>query len=138
MTPFISTHRVEFCDTDMAGIAHFTAFFRYMEAAEHAFLRSRGLSVVQEEGGPAGAHISWPRVAASCDYKSPARFGDLLEIEVRLEKLGEKSAVWQHLIRCGGRELAVGQMTSVCCRIVPGQRPASIVIPPDLRAKLEA
>ena len=42
---------VEFSDTDMAGIAHFSAFFRYMESAEHALLRSLGLSVFQKLDG---------------------------------------------------------------------------------------
>ena len=31
---------VEFADTDMAGIVHFSRYFRYVEEAEHAFLRS--------------------------------------------------------------------------------------------------
>ena len=45
MTPFTTTRRVEFGDTDMAGIMHFANFFRFMEAAEPDFLRSLGLSV---------------------------------------------------------------------------------------------
>ena len=46
--PFRTTRRVEFADTDMAGIVHFANFFRYMEAAEVEFLRARGLSVKLE------------------------------------------------------------------------------------------
>ena len=42
---FRCRQRVEFADTDMAGIVHFSNFFRYMERAEHEFLRSLGLSV---------------------------------------------------------------------------------------------
>ena len=74
---FRTTRLVEFGDTDMAGIVHFARFFEYMEAAEHALLRSLGLSVVMDwEGEP----ISFPRVSASCDYFRPARFEDLLTI----------------------------------------------------------
>ena len=40
--------RVEFSETDMAGIIHYSAYFQYMEEAEHEFLRSLGLSVVLE------------------------------------------------------------------------------------------
>ena len=36
---------VEFSDTDMAGIVHHAVYYRYMEAAEHAFFRSLGLTV---------------------------------------------------------------------------------------------
>ena len=63
--------QVEFADTDMAGIVHFTRFFHYMEVAEHAFLRSLGLSVRQEIDGRI---VSWPRLAAECSYKAPLRF----------------------------------------------------------------
>ena len=40
--PFRTRRRVEFADTDMAGIAHFANFFRWMEAAEVDYLASRG------------------------------------------------------------------------------------------------
>jgi YbgC/YbaW family acyl-CoA thioester hydrolase len=44
-------HRVEFTDTDMAGIVHFSSFFRYMEVTEHAFFRSLGFSIVMQHEG---------------------------------------------------------------------------------------
>ena len=50
--PFRTTRRVEFHDTDMAGMVHFANFFRYMESAEVEYWRFRGLSVMirqQEE-----------------------------------------------------------------------------------------
>ena len=42
---FTHQRQVEFAETDMAGIVHFANFFRWMESAEHAFLRSLGHSV---------------------------------------------------------------------------------------------
>ena len=42
---FKMIHRVEFADTDMAGIIHFASYFRYMEVTEHAFFRSLGFSI---------------------------------------------------------------------------------------------
>ena len=62
---FTTTRRVEFGDTDMAGIMHFASFFVYMESAEHELYRSLGMSIhsiVEDE------HISFPRVSARCDY----------------------------------------------------------------------
>ena len=44
-TGFVYHRRVTFAETDMAGIVHFSNFYRYMEEAEHAFLRSRGLRI---------------------------------------------------------------------------------------------
>ncbi len=49
-----TTRRVEFRDTDAAGIVHFSAFFFYMESVEHEFLRQLGLSVHATGGSGAG------------------------------------------------------------------------------------
>jgi YbgC/YbaW family acyl-CoA thioester hydrolase len=130
---FRTTRRVEFGDTDMAGIVHFANFFRYMEAAETAFLRSLGGSVKLDwEGQP----IGFPRVSASCDYFQPAFFEDVLDIDVRVEKVGRKSVTYSFEFSRDGMLLAKGQVTSVCCK--PGTRPIeSVEIPPTFRALLE-
>src|SRR5438067_10915124 len=86
-----TTRRVEFADTDMAGIVHFANFFRWMESAEVEFLRSRGLSVAVQQHEH---KLSFPRVAASCDYLKPARFEDVLEIVVTLRRLGSRSVTY--------------------------------------------
>ncbi len=91
MPPFRTKRRVEFGDTDMAGIVHFSNFFRFMEAAECEFLRARGLSVKLEWEGQA---LGFPRVSASCDYLSPARFEDVLDIAVTIERVGRKSVTF--------------------------------------------
>src|SRR5215475_10720694 len=85
---FRTARRVEFGDTDMAGIVHFARFFSFMEAAEQAFLRSLGLSVVMDWEGE---RISFPRVSASCDFLHPVRFEDVLTISVSIRKIGSKS-----------------------------------------------
>jgi YbgC/YbaW family acyl-CoA thioester hydrolase len=82
---FVVRRAVEFCETDMAGILHFSNFFRFMEAAEHAYLRACGLNVIMTWQGET---VTFPRVSASCDYVKPARFQDVLDIEVRVEKIG--------------------------------------------------
>ena len=85
---FKMSRRVEFADTDMAGIAHFANFFRYMEATEHEFFRSLGLSLHSD--GPEGMS-GWVRVKASCDYRMPARYQELLEIALSVvEKTSRK------------------------------------------------
>jgi 4-hydroxybenzoyl-CoA thioesterase/acyl-CoA thioester hydrolase len=131
---FQTTRRVEFCDTDAAGIVHFARFFIYMETAEHEMLRSLGLSVMQPDGEH---HISWPRVSVTCDFQRPARFDDMLTIEVAVASIGEKSVTYNFRLLLGDQLLATGKTTAVCCRIVKGQPPQSIIIPPDIRAKLE-
>lgn len=73
---FKTRRRIEFVDTDMAGIVHFSNYFRFMESVEHEFFTSLGLRLHGEENG---RMFGWARVHASCDYLSPARYLDELE-----------------------------------------------------------
>lgn len=132
-TAFHTTRRVEFGDTDMAGIMHFSNFFRFMEVAETDFLTARGLNVAWETDGE---RFGFPRVSAACDYAKPARFGDVLTITVTVEKVGRKSVSYRYDFTCGADSIAVGRMTAVFVRKTPAGM-ESAEIPDDLRAKLE-
>lgn len=123
---FTTTRRVEFRDTDAAGIMHFSVFFTAMESAECEFLRSRGLGVVMPD---AVGEIAFPRVSAKCDYQSPVRFNDEYQIDVRIVRIGSKSVTYEFTFTHGGRDVAKGEMTSVCCRFAPDGQPTSIPIP---------
>jgi len=123
---FQYNRRVEFCETDAAGIAHFSAYFQYMEQAEHAFLRHIGTSVIAEDEG---GTISWPRVNAYCDYTDPVSFEDVLDVIVRIERLGTKSVTYTFDFRLRETRVATGKMTAVCSRIAHGKPPASMPIP---------
>jgi acyl-CoA thioester hydrolase len=133
-TPFRTTRRIEFADTDMAGIVHFANFFRFMEAAEVEFLRSRGLSVKMVWEGLA---IGFPRVSASCDFVRPARFEDLLDVTVALDQVGRKSVTYAFEFSLHGEVIARGKVTSVCCRVEEGRRLESMEIPAGIRERLE-
>jgi len=129
---FRTTRRIEFRDTDAAGIAHFSVFFLVMEQVEHEFLRSVGLSVLtSDDQGP----ISWPRVGAQCDYQGPVHFEDVLDIELHVARLGEKSISYEFSFSHEGRDIAVGKLTAVCCRMEPSGAKA-IAIPDWIRSKL--
>jgi acyl-CoA thioester hydrolase len=131
--PFRTSRRVEFADTDLAGIAHFANFFRYMESAEVDFLHALGLSVRLDLDGQ---RLGFPRVSASCDYLRPVTFEDVLEIEVRLDKLGRKSVTFAFDFHCRGQVVARGRTTSVCCRVGPEHQLEAIEVPAALRERL--
>jgi YbgC/YbaW family acyl-CoA thioester hydrolase len=133
--PFHTTRRIEFADTDMAGIVHFANFFRFMEAAEVEFLRSRGLTVAMIWEGQ---RIGLPRVSASCDFLSPATFQDVLDIVVRVQSIGKKSITYSFEFSKDGKPVAKGQVTSVCCKVAGDHRLESMELPASFRAKLEA
>ncbi len=135
MKPFRTRRRVEFVDTDMVGIVHFSNFFRYMESAEVDFLHSLGLSVKMEAGGLA---LGFPRVAASCDYVKPAKFEDVLDVDVTIKNLGRKSVTYGFEFSRGGEAIARGQITAVCVRVADDRSFVSVEIPDEIRRLLSA
>ena len=124
---FIYRRRVEFCETDLAGIVHFANFYRYMEQAEHAFLHSLGLSIIDHM--PDGSTIGWPRVSAKCRFEAPAHYYDELEVRLRVARKGVKSLTYEVEIHRGKTRLATGEMKTVCCTVRPGKPLQSIELP---------
>ena len=118
--------RIEFADTDMAGIVHFARFFVFMETAEHEFLRALGTPIHFEHEG---SEVGWPRVAASCEYKSPARLGDELDIHLRVKRKGRRAMTYGVSFSCDGRLVAEGEISSIFCALPwksPGGEPGAI------------
>ena len=115
---FTLSHRVEFAETDMAGIVHFANYFRMMENAEHAFFRSLGFTV---HGHEAGTTIGWPRVNARCEFLKPLRFEEVVDIqllvtEVRARSIRYAFRFWKN--EDGQRiEAARGSVTAVCATV---------------------
>jgi YbgC/YbaW family acyl-CoA thioester hydrolase len=123
---FKLVRRVEFSDTDTAGIVHHSVYFRYMEAAEHAFFRSLGFSVFPHKAGP---RVGWPRVHCECDFSGPLRFEDEVEIHLLVARKKSKSLAYQfRLHRLNGSErceVARGSMVVVCVKESGGRMQAT-------------
>lgn len=127
--------KVEYVDTDMSGIVHFSRFLVFMENAEHAFLKAAGTGVQWRDAE--GREIGWPRVAVSCDYLSPARFGDELEIRVRVLRKGTRSLTYGVEIQRAGSTLARGKMTCACCVLNDPSGIKAIPIPEEIASRIE-
>jgi YbgC/YbaW family acyl-CoA thioester hydrolase len=132
MKDFSITHRVQFSETDMAGVVHFSNYFRWMEMVEHAFFRSLGLSVMMTHEA---VDIGWPRVACSCEFRKPARFEDEITMKLRVTKVGGKSLSYDVDFYKGEELLAQGKLTSVCVAHNEGKFEA-IAIPAAVREQL--
>ncbi|WP_437203113.1 acyl-CoA thioesterase [Planctomicrobium sp. SH664] len=113
MSEFVSRRRVEFAQTDMAGIVHFSNYYKWMEEVEHDYFRSIGLSILQKQGD--GTYVGWPRVSASCHFESPLRYGDEFELRLRVERIGVKSLTFSIEFWRSGQRVSYGRMKSVCC-----------------------
>ena len=134
---FSYERRVEFCETDAAGIAHFSSLIIYMEQAEHALLRSLGLSVasyntILGDEAESASKISWPRVKVECEFLSPAKFEDMISVKTSIALLGSTSITYQHQLSLGSTLIAQGKITSVCCSKANGSL-SSTKIPPQVR-----
>jgi YbgC/YbaW family acyl-CoA thioester hydrolase len=131
-TGFHYSRRVQFSETDLAGIAHFSAYFRFMEEAEHALWRAAGLSI-----GAGEKNGGWPRVSAAFDYKSPLRFEDEFDVVVRIAEITRRSIRYGFTITRGDTLVGTGTMTAVCTRKEDGQLRA-VDLPADVVARLRA
>jgi len=134
MSHYTQPMTVEYAHTDMAGIVHFSEFFKYMEAAEHRFFRSMGLSINAEIDG---RHISWPRIACSFEYHQPLRFEDQFVMNLTIEKIGNSSVTYKCDVLLDGELMATGQTTSVCCEVTPGKPLGKVPIPDSIRTAFE-
>ena len=133
-----AVRRVEFCETDMAGIVHYSNFFRYMETAEHGFFRSLGFSVVTDKTDPP---VGWPRVHAECDYLQPLRFEDEVEIHMLVSEKKPKALTYAFRFRKLNAsppvEIARGKLTVVCVTHNFEGEMEAVPIPEALAEKIE-
>jgi YbgC/YbaW family acyl-CoA thioester hydrolase len=136
---FTLSHRVEFAETDMAGIVHFANYFRMMENAEHAFFRSLGLPVHAHEDG---VTTSWPRVNVSCEFLRPLRFEEVVDVQLLVAEVRSRSIryafrFWKD--EDGQRvEVARGSVTGVCATVdKTAGRLAAVPIPGTIRALIQ-
>ena len=119
--------RVEFSDTDAAGVAHFSRLLAMAEEAAHDFFRKHSIPLLSESS-------AWPFVGLHVNFKAPCRFGDELEISIGDFLPGECSLAFAFEARFDDRPIFSGRAT--LCHISPASgRP--IPIPENLRRIFE-
>jgi 4-hydroxybenzoyl-CoA thioesterase/acyl-CoA thioester hydrolase len=122
--------RVQFYETDTAGVVHFSWYFRYMEEAEHAMWREAGLSIHAPE-----SEFVWPRVAATCDYHRPLRFEQEFDIVIRIVEIGARTIRYACELTDGTTTFATGSLTIACVTRQPDGRLKTADIPADVVAR---
>ena len=129
---------VEFSETDMAGIVHFSNYCKYMESAEHRFFQSIGFSIVTSNLDPP---IGWPRVHTSFDFKKPLRFEDEIEIHLLVAELRSKAITYHfrfNKLNGNDRELAAtGKLTVVCVSSTDDGEMKPCNLPEAIASKIE-
>jgi acyl-CoA thioester hydrolase len=124
--PFRYETRIRFADTDASGRIHYTALFRFFEAAETEWFRSYGIRYTD-------GSFTFPRVHAECDIRLALQHDDLIEVEVCLTKLGSSSLRVEFKVLKEGAVAATGAIVMVC---MDRRSQRAMPIPSDLRARL--
>jgi acyl-CoA thioester hydrolase len=117
--------RIEWMDTDAAGIYHWTTVFRLAEAAEAAL--HTALGIADRTFG------ATPRLRASGDFRAPLRFNDVVDVRLEVTSLGRSSLTQTAEISRDG-ELAAKAEIVIC--LIDRETGRAVPWPDDLRAAL--
>jgi acyl-CoA thioester hydrolase len=123
--------RIYYEDTDCGGVVYYANYLKYFERARTEYLEQRGLSVTElmKEG------TLFLVVHAELDYRSPARYGDVLTVETKLSRTGRASITFSHVIRDKASQRVVVEGAAVLVTVDVEGKPKKL--PPELLAALE-
>ena len=119
--------RVQFSETDAAGLVHFSCFFRYLEDAEHALWREAGLSIHPEH-----SPIGWPRVSASCEFHRALKFEQEFDVVVSISEMTKRTITYAGEITRNGERIATGSWKIACVARLPDGSMKSTDIPDEV------
>ncbi len=125
--------RVEFAETDAAGMVHFSIFFRYMEEAEHAIWRHAGMDIFASR-----ETNSWPRISAKFDFKAPLRFQDEFEVRTEMGAVTRSTIQWAHVLMRGNDVIGNGTVTAVYVQKNADGSMKSVAVPEEILGKLRS
>jgi YbgC/YbaW family acyl-CoA thioester hydrolase len=134
-----STRRIEFSETDMAGLVHFSNFFRYMETAERDFFEACGIDLINTQPGQV---VGWPRARVDCKFIAPLRFGETIDIHLAIKTIKDRSIEYQFRIfrhnQDGSRtQAAKGHLITVFTSLDATGALKSQAIPQSVLSKFE-
>ena len=103
---FASEIRVRLSETDSLGVVYHGTFFTYFDVAKMEYLRARGLLEEFRTGESLNLIVH-----ASADFRSPARFDDVILVHVRVARIGESSVTFEYRVelKVDGRLVAEGR-----------------------------
>ena len=122
--PFTWTIRVYYEDTDTCGIVYYANYLKFFERARTEWLRSVGFEQ-QKMADELG--LRFVIASVECEFKLPARLDDVIELDVRVARLGSASMVFEQSARRAGAVLAAARVRVGCIEtktFIPAPLPA--------------
>ena len=130
---FIHTLRVRWRECDVQGIAYYGSYLDFIDVAQAEYFRNLGI-LTHNIG--ARKLFDLAVVKVTLEYKSPAKIDDLIDVHIRVQKMGSTSMVkrWE-IYRAGTNKLlASGETISVNYESVSGE---SRQLPDKIRRDIE-
>ena len=135
---YIAYRKVEFSDTDMAGLVHFSNYFRYMEVAERDFFQSLGVNLIQSIPNDL---VGYPRSRAECKFSAPLRFGDTVKIHLAIKAIKDRAIDYQFRLyrETDGTSVPVakGHLTTIYTELTEAGELQSKPLPKALLEQIE-
>jgi acyl-CoA thioester hydrolase len=129
---FSATTRVGFSDTDAQGIVYYGRYLPYFDLARVEYHRNLGLLDKEVGDGP-----EFVMRASSIEYLAPARFDDLIEVFVRVARIGRTSATYELAAYRASDDVLLVTATQTLV-LVDLERRRPVVIPDDYRSRIHA
>ncbi|MEP5761618.1 MAG: tol-pal system-associated acyl-CoA thioesterase [Litoreibacter sp.] len=123
--------RVYYEDTDLAGIVYYANYLKFIERARSEWVRELGVDQVEMKDQQ-GMVFAVSRVEA--DYKSPARFDDVLCVETKLERVTAARIVLHQCVLREDKVLFDSLITLVCI----SNDGMPLRIPADIRQMMQS
>jgi len=129
---FSTEVRVRLPETDAVGIVFHGYFFTYFDVARMDYLRN--LNLVDPFGTGRGMNLI---VRAEADFRSPARFDDVLVVQARVSEIGKTSVSFGFRVAHRGEARLVAEGRTVHVMIDPAtSRP--VPVPQTIRGTIRA
>lgn len=122
--------RIYYHDTDCGGVVYYANYLKYIEEARTEFFEQRGISIrdLAAEG------TLFVVARQEIDYKSPAVYGDVLDVSVNIVEMKAVKLIFDHEVKSqDGRLICLARTVMVC--VGSDIRPKAI--PDEIRRKLE-
>lgn len=110
MSEYFLEKKIYYHDTDAGGVVYYGAYLKHLEEARTEYFRSLGVDLVEYAKGG----IIFPVKHLEVDYRSPARYGDVVRIFTRPEKVGNASLRFVQEIKRGEDTLVFAKIVWAC------------------------
>ena len=117
---FSAETRVGFSDTDAQGVVYYGRYMPYFDLARVEYHRHLDMLRTQ------ASDRQFVMRAMTVEYHAPARFDDLIEVDVRINRIGTSSVTYEFAAYLAGATLAVTATQTLVLVDLAGRKPCPV------------